>query len=183
MTSPPPPALVLGRLADERRLRALAAVTLGASSVAEVATHADLSGDEAARALAHLVGAGIVRQDEEGLHVALSTFADAARAASTPQLRPALEGATSEQAVVVRNFVDAHGRLRALPAREAKRRLVLEWVATRFEPGRRYSEREVNGVLVALYDDVATLRRFLVDEGLLAREAGVYWRPETAPRR
>ena len=50
------------------------------------------------------------------------------------------------------------------------------WVASRFEPGRQYAEKEVNGILLGVYDDVASLRRFLVDEGLLAREAGVYWR-------
>ena len=81
-----------------------------------------------------------------------------------------------EQAAVARNFVDEDGRLRSLPARDAKRRLVLEWVASRFEPGREYAEKEVNGILLGVYDDVASLRRFLVDEGLLAREAGVYWR-------
>jgi hypothetical protein len=167
---------VLGRLADERRLRALAAVALGATRVADVAERADLSAEDAARALAHLVGAGILRQDESGLHVDLRTFAEAARAASPPRSRPVLEGATPAQEEVARNFVDAEGRLRALPARQGKRRLVLEWVASGFEPGRSYSEREVNGLLLAVFDDVASLRRFLVDDGLLEREAGVYRR-------
>jgi hypothetical protein len=172
----PPPALVLGRLADERRLRVLAAVVLGATTVAEVAERAQVSEDEAARALAHLVGAGLVRQEDGGLRVDLRTLANAARAASTPRPRPRLEGASPEQEAVARNFVDSDGRLRALPAREGKRRLVLAWVAGRFESGRTYTEQEVNGALLALHDDPASLRRFLVDEGFLAREAGTYWR-------
>jgi hypothetical protein len=171
----PSPALVLGRLADERRLRALAAVALGASGVGAAAERAGLSEDETARALAHLVGVGLVRQGEEGLEVDVGVLAKAARAASPPRPRPTIEGATPEQEQVVRNFVTPDGRLRALPAREGKRRLVLEWVAGRFEPERRYLEREVNGVLLSVYDDAATLRRLLVDEGLLNREAGVYW--------
>jgi hypothetical protein len=178
MTAAAPPALVLGRLADDRRLRALAAVALGSSGVAEVAERADLTEEEAARALAHLLGAGILRRDDGGLHVDLRTFADAARAASTPRVRPTLAGATADQEEVARNFVDGDGRLQALPARAGKRTLVLEWVASRFEPGRRYSEREVNGLLQTVYDDVASLRRFLVDARLLERDAGVYWRPE-----
>ena len=52
-----------------------------------------------------------------------------------------------------------------MPAREAKRRLVLEYVAQRFEPDREYDEQQVNGVLLELFDDYVTLRRFLVDEG------------------
>ena len=54
------------------------------------------------------------------------------------------------------------------------------------EPGRTYTEREVNQVLVEFNDDVATLRRGLVDAGLLERENSIYWRgmdaeTETSP--
>ncbi len=176
MPTAPPPALVLGRLADEKRMRAFAAVALGASTVHDVAARAGLAEDEAARALARLLGARLVREEETGFEVDLRVLADAARASSTPRRRATLAGATPEQAAVARNFVSEDGRLRALPARDAKRRLVLEWVASRFEPGREYGEKEVNRILLGVYDDVASLRRFLVDEGLLAREEGVYRR-------
>ena len=175
----PRPALVLGRLADEKRMRAFAAVALGASSVHDVAARAGLDDDEAARALARLIGARLVREEETGLEVDLRVLADAARASSTPRPKAVMADATPEQAAVARNFVTADGRLRALPARAAKRRLVLEWVASRFEPDREYPEKEVNGILLGVHDDVASLRRFLVDGGLLEREAGVYRR--TAP--
>jgi hypothetical protein len=182
-SSSPPPALVLGRLADERRVRVFSAIALGARSVSEASDRAGLTPDETARALAHLAGIGLVRQGESGLEVDLGVLAAAARAASKPRPRPEVEGATPEQEVVVRNFVTEDGRLRALPAREGKRRLVLEWVAGRFEPNRRYAEREVNGSLLEIYDDAAALRRFLVDAGLLDREAGVYWRADVESRR
>jgi len=72
------------------------------------------------------------------------------------------------------------GRLVRLPARWARRRAVLEHVVQSFEPGRRFPEKEVDVVLRAwcaggVTDHVA-LRRHLVDEGLLSREDGVYWR-------
>jgi len=178
MSTEPSPALILGRLADERRLHVLSAVALGASSVADAAARSGISEDEAARALAHLVGAGIVRQGDGGLEVDLGAFSRAARAASAPRKRPDLSGATPEQAAVLKHFVDGDGRITTLPAREAKRRLVLEWVAARFEPGRAYPEREVNGLLLSVHDDAASMRRYLVDEGLLEREAGVYRRVE-----
>jgi Uncharacterized protein conserved in bacteria (DUF2087) len=50
------------------------------------------------------------------------------------------------------------------------------YVAGRFEPDRRYAEPEVNDMLMSLHDDHVSLRRYLVDEGLLDREAGVYRR-------
>ena len=57
-----------------------------------------------------------------------------------------------------------------------KRRVVLERIALEFEPGVRYAEREVNAIVGRFATDHAALRRYLVDEGFLAREAGVYWR-------
>lgn len=173
-TATPTPARVLGRLADDQRLRVLSAVALGATTVRGIAERAGVSEPEAARALGQLLSAGIVTQAGDGLEVDLTAFSSAAREASIPRRPPDLGGATPEQVLVLRNFVDADGRLRSLPAREAKRRLALEWAAARFEPGREYSEKQVNDILLELYDDYVTLRRLLVDDGLLTRQAGVY---------
>jgi hypothetical protein len=54
--------------------------------------------------------------------------------------------------------------------------VILDWLAQSFEPGRRYSEAMVNLVLGQRHADTAALRRYMVDEGLLDREAGEYWR-------
>jgi hypothetical protein len=66
--------------------------------------------------------------------------------------------------------------LKALPVRARQRRLVLEYLATRFDQGIDYPEAKVNDLLVRFHDDYASLRRCLVDEGLLTRKAGVYRR-------
>lgn len=80
---------------------------------------------------------------------------------------------------LVRRFMP-EGTLLRLPSKHAKRLVVLERVAERFEPGVRYPERQVDEVLRALTDggeaDHVSLRRYLVDSCLLAREDGVYWR-------
>jgi hypothetical protein len=170
------PARVLGRLADEDRLRVLGAVALGATTIRDIAERAGLAEAETARALGQLVRAGIVSQESAGLQVDLGAFARAAREASPSRQRPDLVDATPEQAAVLRNFVDSDGRIRELPARAAKRDVVLEYVAERFDPGREYTEREVNDALLELYDDHVTLRRYLVDARLLTRKAGVYRR-------
>ena len=68
------------------------------------------------------------------------------------------------------------GRLVSIPAQHSKRLVVLHHLVRVFEPGVRYPEREVNALLAVWHPDVAALRRYLVDEGLLTREAGVYWR-------
>ncbi len=77
---------------------------------------------------------------------------------------------------VLRTFFDDQGRLTTIPARRAKRLVVLDRLAQLFEPGERYPETEVNRLLRNAHHDVAALRRHLVDEGFLGRENGVYWR-------
>ncbi len=68
------------------------------------------------------------------------------------------------------------GRIDAMPAKHSRRRQLLAEVAQVFEPGVRYPERHVNDVLGAMYPDYAALRRYLVDEEFLDRQAGEYWR-------
>jgi hypothetical protein len=76
---------------------------------------------------------------------------------------------------VVRRFL-SNGKLAAIPARQGKRRKVLDWLAQEFEPGRVYPEAVVNGILLRYHPDFAALRRYLVDEGFMERRQGFYWR-------
>jgi hypothetical protein len=68
------------------------------------------------------------------------------------------------------------GVVAAMPARQARRRLLLNEVAQAFEPGVYYSERTVSLFLRQLHPDYAALRRYLIDEGFLDRRDGEYWR-------
>lgn len=68
------------------------------------------------------------------------------------------------------------GRIEAMPAKWSRRLLLLNEVAQAFEPGIRYPESEVNRVLGEMFSDYATLRRHLVDEQLMERADGKYWR-------
>ena len=67
-------------------------------------------------------------------------------------------------------------RLEVIPRRETDRRAVLGFIAQRFERGRDYPEAEVNSLLLSAHDDIAMLRRYLVDAGLLTRTSGRYRR-------
>ncbi|MET0236840.1 MAG: DUF2087 domain-containing protein [Kibdelosporangium sp.] len=80
---------------------------------------------------------------------------------------------------VLRTFI-RDGHLVRFPARRGRRRILLEHIAASFEPGRRFPEKEVDVVLRAWCagseTDYVTLRRYLVDEDLLSRADGEYWR-------
>jgi hypothetical protein len=87
----------------------------------------------------------------------------------------ALGAATEDEEAVLRAFF-RDGRLTEIPTKASKRRIVLERIALEFEPGVHYDEREVNAIVGRFFADHAALRRYLVDEGFLDRDHGVYWR-------
>jgi hypothetical protein len=69
-----------------------------------------------------------------------------------------------------------HGGIETMPAKRSRRLLLLEQIAQAFEPGVRYPEQQVSQFLGTLHPDYAALRRYLVDEELLTRSGGQYWR-------
>jgi hypothetical protein len=85
-------------------------------------------------------------------------------------------GLLADPPVQLRAFI-RDGRITAVPAKRARRRLLLNEVAQAFEPGRRYPESTVDQILKSVFDDHCALRRYLVDEAFLSRTSdGVYWR-------
>jgi hypothetical protein len=73
-------------------------------------------------------------------------------------------------------YFDAEGKLKEIPVGQTRQRFVLEHLVTAFEVENKYSEREVNEKLKAFHADFATLRRYLIDHQLMARENNIYWR-------
>ncbi|MDD5469022.1 MAG: DUF2087 domain-containing protein [Anaerolineales bacterium] len=81
---------------------------------------------------------------------------------------------------VIANFTTPDGRIKALPAQRKKFEAILRYVVKAFQPGARYTEKQVNELLAQYFDDTATLRRELVDYYMLSRQGGggEYWREE-----
>jgi hypothetical protein len=87
------------------------------------------------------------------------------------------------QARVLRAFIK-DGRLVSLPARQKKKLVVLRYLLDQVLPGdAEVDERELNARLGAWHPDVAALRRYLVNAGLVNRSGMVYRRVEPAPPR
>src|SRR3954464_4715760 len=168
-------ATIVGLLADPARLKVVAALALGAGTIGEVANASGLPLKDVALAARRLARAGLVHRDGHALALHAETFGAAARAAAEAVPPPEPLSADPAESAVLASFV-RNGRLVSIPAQHTKRLVVLEHLARVFEPGIRYPEREVNALLAVWHPDVAALRRYLVDEGLLTREAGVYWR-------
>ncbi len=167
--------MLCGLLAEDGRLRVYAAVVLGAATPSEVAAASGLPARDVVVALRRLEQGGLV--SSAGVRLAADTraFKDAVReygpeAPADDSLEP-----DRQRAAVLRAFI-RDGRLLRVPAARAKRRVVLEHIVACFEPGVRYPERAVDAILRAWHDDYVTIRRYLIDEDLMDRDHGLYWR-------
>jgi hypothetical protein len=79
------------------------------------------------------------------------------------------------------NFVDATDHLVSIPVQRSKRMAILRWLVEDFQPGRQYTEAEVNQIISRHHPDFAALRRYMVDEELMQRRRGIYWRTGSVP--
>ncbi len=74
---------------------------------------------------------------------------------------------------VIENFFE-YGKLKSIPVQRKKRVIVLEEMLKAFEPGKEYTEREVNIIIADFNDDFCTLRREFIIEKMLTRQDGIY---------
>ncbi|USX54194.1 DUF2087 domain-containing protein [Lentzea sp. HUAS12] len=157
------PESVVRALAEPTRLRAFAAVVLGAGTLADVAAASGLKVKDAGTALRKLREAGLV----EG---------EPARPADLKPLAATLTEAMPADGLAP--FIRGD-RLVSLPVAHERRRKILEHVASHaFTARTYYEEQEINERLQAWCDggelDHVTIRRYLVDFGLLERGGGLY---------
>ncbi|MBD3221290.1 DUF2087 domain-containing protein [bacterium] len=69
------------------------------------------------------------------------------------------------------------GPLASFPSKEKRKVAVLVHLRRRFDPARRYTQKEVDAILATASGDTSTLRRFMVDYGFLGRtrDGAEYW--------
>jgi gluconokinase len=90
--------------------------------------------------------------------------------------RPGTANPLSPEERVIGTFIKA-GKLVSIPAQDKKRQAILAYLMEHcFSEDRVYAEREVNERLAAYHPDVAALRRYLVNAGLMTRAGGEYRR-------
>jgi hypothetical protein len=160
---------------DPLRLAVLGQAAVGPVDVGALAGDLGVTERKVQEIVGRLVTLGLLRSD-----LTLDRDALRALARSLPQdppIDPELisRGWTEQEASTLSKFFTG-SRLKQIPTQRAKRLVVLERLAQEFEPGRRYQEKEVNFTLQLFHADYAALRRYLVDESLMTRADGVYWR-------
>jgi hypothetical protein len=169
---------ILRALADPERLSIAGVLARGPATVDELAAASELKPERVRKHLVRLAAVRVVAVDEDRRTYRLrpEVLREAAQDAGPPRDPGLALGAIDDDEEAVLRQYFREGRLREIPAKHSKRLVVLDRIALEFEVGRRYSEREVNEIVTQFHNDYASLRRYLVDEELLSREHGEYWR-------
>jgi predicted transcriptional regulator len=174
-------------LADANRLKIVGALARKPYSVEELAALLSVKPSTVSHHLAKLAQAGLVSARAQGYYSVYQLEAKSLEQQARRLLKREDFSATvrnmdldAYDRKVVAGYSRPDGSLKTIPAQRKKLEAVLRHVVTAFEPGRRYSERRVNGILARFHEDTATLRRELVGSGLMNRAGGggQYWRAE-----
>ena len=168
-------------LSDADRLRIIGILTQHPASLKKIADELGLPLKDANDHLTFMAYAGIVH-DKGGAYEldgkaleALSRRQFAGQPRESYTLAPNLE---AEKRKVLKAYLSPDGSIRQIPTQPAKLRVILDYLINAFTPGATYTEKEVNVILKRFNSDVSSLRRYLVDAGLLMRESNgsKYWR-------
>jgi DNA-binding HxlR family transcriptional regulator len=172
---------------NESRLKIIGHLANGERSVGELAALLDLKEPTISHHLSELKGLGLVNARAEGTSRIYQLNAKALEAISKdifarPNLAALVKPADlSEEERILKTWVK-DGRIIDIPAQEKKKQILVRWVARQIDPARRWTEREFSDWLSQFNEDYAFLRRYLVDNGYMARDKGIYWRtPENDP--
>ncbi len=176
----------LKALVDAGRLRIAGHVAARPATIDELVEELGLRRADVVRQVGLMRSAGIVSDGSDGgVVLRLDTLIDLGRELDALQRvaehRPeetfvAAAGVDPEDAKTLRAFI-VDGRLASIPATEKKRLVILRYLCDRcFTEDRVYPEKEVNQRLALYHPDVASLRRYMVDAGIMTREAGEYRR-------
>jgi biotin operon repressor len=171
-------------LADANRLKIVGLLAKQPYSVEQLAEILKVRPSTVSHHLAKLSDAGLVHARAESYYnmyyLETGVLEEKARRLLAEETLPAMVADIDTDAYdrkVLTNFTTPEGRVKAFPAQRKKMEAILRYVLKSFEPGKRYSEKEVNELLLQYYEDYTTLRRELVDYRMLAREGGGgdYW--------
>lgn len=86
---------------------------------------------------------------------------------------------TEERDKIIKNVFESFSplKLKVFSAKEKKKIVILSTIAQQFEKNIIYPEKEINRILGNIYEDYATLRRYLVEYGYMerTRDCSEYW--------
>jgi hypothetical protein len=84
----------------------------------------------------------------------------------------------NEEQKIISTYFNNSKRLSLLPKKEKRKLIILKYIRQNyFKEEMHYTEKEINQILIGIYDDFVTLRRDLIDYRFLYRndDGSLYW--------
>jgi biotin operon repressor len=170
-------------LADANRLKIVGLLSQQPYSVEQLAALLDLRPPTVSHHLKLLSEAGLVSARAESYynvyHLESGVLEQIARHLATQDRLPSMAAEVDLHAYdhkILHDLLLPDGHLKVIPAQRKKREVVLRYILNEFQPGVRYSEKQVNDILARFHADTATLRRELIAYKLMGRAEGEYWK-------
>jgi hypothetical protein len=166
-------------MSSAERLRIVGLLSQGSKSAVDVASSLGVHPSDVTRHLEQLTASGVV-SEADGVYELNEKAIESLARGQFEGKRPSYDVEEADDTVrkVLRNFLKADGSLKQLPPIGKKLLIILNFIVAVFDFDTNYTEKEVNTILRRFYVDTAALRRYMVDEGLMARESDgtKYWR-------
>ena len=166
-------------LADATRLKIIGLLALQPQTLPSLAEGLHAQPGQISHHLERLIDISLVKTDGENYCLdekELETMARQVLSGQRERLTPQdFDGEAYEQKVLS-DFSLPDGRFKSLPSQQKKFLVLLRYAVQAFETGKQYPEKEVNQILTHYYEDTASLRRGMIDYGLMERQKGIYWR-------
>ncbi len=168
-------------LADAQRLKIAGILGVQALSPTQIAERLGMRVGDVEQHMEQLAASGLAHKEGDAYQLdsqAVEKLTRQVLAQSHPPA-PVYEGDEFE-VKTLRSYINRDGSLKTIPNQHKKLVVILAHLAKNFEPGKQYPESAVNQILRKFHEDHAALRRYLVDNGFLQRDKGVYWRTDSS---
>jgi hypothetical protein len=66
-------------------------------------------------------------------------------------------------------------KLIKLPVQKKKKLIILEEFLKKIKSDKKYTETEINEIILQHYDDYCIVRRLMIEEGMMKRKNQIYW--------
>jgi predicted transcriptional regulator len=172
---------IMKTLSDSSRLRLLNALMAKPQYVEEIANRLNLAVSTISFHLKKLEKVGLVSKRKEQYYITytltpeilnltlreLTSFENIEQYAEEERL-------DKYRAKVLKSFMK-EGRITRLPVQHKKKKILLDEIVKLFGTKIKFTEMEVDEIIHTIFDDHCTIRRLLIDEGIMRREGLNYW--------
>lgn len=169
-------------LASADRLRIVGLLSMGPKRAAEIAESLGARPSEVNRHLEQLTASGVARKcemdevyelDEKAVELLARSQFEGKRPGYVPD-----EDEQEDVRKVLKTYLNVDGSIKQIPQEGKKLLIILNYALDAFAFDATYTEKEVNTIIRRFHVDTASLRRALIDQGMLARESdgSKYWR-------